>query len=198
MENNKIDFVLASRSPRRRDALNLIGLPFRVYVPNVSEEYEPGSSPRETVMGLSSRKARKAYEAESKAFIIAADTVVSLDGMILEKPGSRAEAEDMLHRLSGKSHEVYTGISLFYRDKLVIDFDVTKVYFRDLTENEIESYIDSGSPFDKAGSYGIQDRAGAFVRRIEGDYLNVTGFPLCKMIELMKTEYGIDYEKYIL
>ena len=106
----------------------------------------------------------------------------------------------MLEMLNGKTHKVVTSVCIANtkNNKITVQSETSEVTFKNHSKEELISYINDFKPFDKAGSYGIQDRAGAFVRRIEGDYLNVTGFPLCKMIELMKTEYGIDYEKYIL
>jgi len=192
-EQQTVDIILASGSPRRRKLLRQINLTFEVEASGSSERYDPNDRPQDIVVELALRKARKVGEDRKDTLTIGADTVVVLDGVILEKPATRQEAADILGRLSGNTHEVVTGVALVKTGTRgnIIDsctfFEVTKVSFAELDEMEINSYIDTGSPMDKAGAYGIQDDHGAvFVNKIEGDYYNVVGFPLHSFYTTLK------------
>lgn len=185
--------ILASRSPRRKKLLEQIGLPFTVEPSEVSEAYDPDDSPQKIVCELALQKARQVARGKTDALIIGADTLVVLDDTILEKPGTTQEAMKILSRLSGSTHQVLTGVALLKTEKKGnIDavntfFERTDVTFAKLTEDEIHKYVETGSPMDKAGAYGIQDDHGAlFVKEIKGDYYNVVGFPLHSFYTILK------------
>lgn len=167
--------ILASASPRRTELLQQIGIPHEVVPANVVEEAPYPMSPREYVRHLSQKKAR-AITADG--VILAADTVVAIDDMILEKPADISEARAMLARLSGRAHEVVTGVTIRFGEKEET-FDVTtQVRFGALPDEWMEDYIATNEPYDKAGGYGIQAMGGLFVEAIEGDYYNVVGLPI--------------------
>lgn len=175
--------ILASRSPRRIHLLSLLGIPFSVQESGVEEIHENGSSPEDLVQRLSLRKANEVAACLPSGIVIGADTVVVLNGEILGKPSSSDDAVAMLSKLSGKTHAVYTGFALVDAEtkESYIDFEKTEVTFRPLAAEEIDRYVHSGAPMDKAGAYGIQDDYGAvFVARIDGCFYNVVGFPLSK------------------
>lgn len=178
-----IEIVLASGSPRRRQLLEQIGLTgFRVLASDVDESLPAGLGPGEAVELLSARKgAAVAGLVSPETLVIAADTVVALDGAILGKPRDGEEARRMLSALSGRTHQVYTGVSLFYRGERRTEHEVTSVAFRPLSEEEIAAYVATGEPMDKAGAYGIQGLGALLVERLEGDYFNVMGLPLCRL-----------------
>lgn len=176
-------FVLASRSPRRQYLLNQIGLTFEIRESGVDEDGMDGLHPVEYVTGLSKLKASAVASTEQNAIIIGADTIVVLEGKILNKPRDGDDAVRMLKELSGKTHRVYTGFTLLdcQTNKTVSAVETTDVTFRELRDDEIREYVKSGSPMDKAGAYGIQDDYGAvFVERINGCFYNVVGFPLTR------------------
>ncbi|HLF14903.1 MAG TPA: Maf family protein [Bacteroidota bacterium] len=175
--------ILASGSPRRRHLLRQIGFSFTVDESDVPEDTDGHGSPSEIVLDLSRRKAAQVASRHPDAYIIGADTIVVLDGAVLGKPSDAGDAGRMLRLLSGRTHEVYTGFCVIEKpgERSVSDYEVTKVTFRRLSEEEIDSYVRSGSPMDKAGAYGIQDDYGAiFVEKIEGCFYNVVGFPLTR------------------
>ncbi|MCB2206112.1 septum formation protein Maf [bacterium] len=174
--------ILASRSPRRSALLRQIGLEFTCLPSSVDEILDETVSPADHVTILSERKARDVASTLDEGVVVGADTIVVLDGEIIEKPASPDEAVQMLQRLSNARHEVFTGYALVdaATQRTLTRFERTEVWFRQLAEEEISSYVQSGSPMDKAGAYGIQDDFGAvFVRKIVGDYYNVVGLPLC-------------------
>ena len=180
--------ILASGSPRRRELLEKFSLPFEI-LPACGEEHaESGLSPEETVIALARAKAREvaARVGDSSAVILAADTVVECDGRILGKPHGEAGAREMLSALSGREHRVWSGLCVREGERERVAAEATKVFFRPLREEELTLYIQSGEPLDKAGAYGYQGLAGAFVERIEGDYYNVIGLPLCRLGELLR------------
>ncbi len=184
--------ILASASPRRRQLLALTGLDFEVIPANADEECNIPLEPDAFVVGLAARKARLiAQSRPTDDIIIAADTVVYCDGNILGKPKDACDAEKMLMLLSGRWHEVLTGFAVMSDKKLILDYDITSVKMRKIYDDECRSYISSGEPFDKAGGYGIQEKGGAFVERIEGNYHNVVGLPLCKLCMHLRNEFGI-------
>lgn len=178
--------VLASKSPRRQELLTLMGLAFTVELKDVDESYPPNLSPAEIAVYISEKKA-KAFSADN-AIVITADTIVALNGEILGKPEDRTHAQEMLSKLSGSRHEVFTGVTLVKGDKTFSFYDRTEVYCKAVTSEEIDFYIDNYKPFDKAGSYGVQDWWGIVaVQRIEGSYTNVMGLPTEKLYnELLK------------
>ncbi|MCI9328048.1 MAG: septum formation protein Maf [Lachnospiraceae bacterium] len=210
---NKV--ILASASPRRRELLTQIGMEYEV-IPALSEEKLPlrkaGGSlgcagdcrdgerellPSEIVELLSAQKAGEVLERllkEKRSFftVIGADTVVALDGVVMGKPGSRQEAISMLTRLQGRSHQVYTGVTLIAQNGenepplQVIFHEKTDVVMYPMSEAEINAYVDTGEPMDKAGAYGIQGRCAAFIREIHGDYNNVVGLPVGRVYQELK------------
>ncbi|MCP2518823.1 Maf family protein [Candidatus Aminicenantes bacterium AC-335-A11] len=181
-------WILASRSPRRIEILNRIGINPIIFPVEIKEERLKGEKPREYVMRLSKQKVEKAAEKFSSGIIIGADTIVVLDGKFLGKPQNDEEARKILSLLSGKKHFVYTGLTLLkIEDKtLVSDYEKSTVFFIELTEEMIDWYIKSKEPMDKAGAYGIQGKAGIFVEKIEGCYFNIVGFPLNLFYRLSK------------
>ena len=186
--------ILASASPRRKKLLQQLNLPFEVHPSPVDENYDPALLPDEIVQQLALRKAQDVASRQADALIIGADTIVVFKDSILEKPVDADEARRMLQDLSGHTHQVYTGVALCKTDHKnnIIDtttfFEITNVMFGDLNLRDIDRYVAGGSPMDKAGAYGIQDDFGAiFVKRIEGDYYNVVGFPLHRFYTVMNT-----------
>ena len=184
--------ILASQSPRRKALLEQAGLRDFIVRPAPGEELKPGTlAPAEAVVAIALSKGRQvAEEAEPGALILAADTMVCLEGELLGKPGDEAEAHAMLRRLSGRRHTVYTGVALILDNREVTGVETTDVYFGDLTDAAIWAYVKTGEPMDKAGAYGLQGRAGVFVRRIEGDVTNVIGLPLYRVAR-MAQEMGV-------
>ncbi|MCS7014032.1 MAG: Maf family protein [Chloroherpetonaceae bacterium] len=183
--------VLASKSPRRQSLLRLTGIPFETIEVNVDESFSPLLSPAEIVQGLSERKARYALEQyphlQDNAVVLSADTIVVIDNSVLNKPQDFSQAVQMLTRLQGRTHEVFTGFALLGAGQVHLDYERTAVTFAPMTQAEIEHYIQTAQPFDKAGSYGIQDDFGAcFIERIEGCYYNVVGLPLAKVYRALK------------
>ncbi len=186
--------VLASNSPRRREILGLTGINFEVIPDTVPEPKMSGLSHEETVMLLSKFKGDNVSKVlEGDAVIISADTVVSVDDEILGKPKSSEDAFNMLSLLSGREHSVYTGVYIVEKNtgKSVNFYEKTQVSFKNLDISEIKAYIDSGEFCDKAGAYGIQGKAALFVEKIEGDYLNVVGLPLCHLVKVLMKEFDI-------
>ncbi|MBB6497973.1 Maf family protein [Pedobacter cryoconitis] len=174
--------ILASKSPRRQELMQLMGLDFKVLLKDVDESYPENLSPAEIACYISEKKAVAFAEERFSSLVITADTIVAYQGEILGKPENAAHAKEMLQKLSGTSHLVYTGVSLAYKDKLKTFFDQTEVCFRVLTIEEIEHYIQKYNPLDKAGSYGIQDWLGFIaVEQITGSYTNVMGLPTEKL-----------------
>lgn len=188
-----LKIVLASQSPRRKNLLNQLGIAFEI-IPSTVTEIITSTNPFEIVTDLSLQKAKDVASTQSDSLIIGADTIVVQNGTILGKPNSKEEAFTMLTNLSGTFHYVYTGVSFVVTDAskniytTLSFYEETKVWFTSLSEHEIQSYINGGSPMDKAGAYGIQDDWGSvFVERIEGDYYNVVGLPLSRFYKEIKT-----------
>lgn len=178
--------ILASQSPRRRELMGLFGLPFEIRTKEIDETLEAGISVSEAVANLSRRKA-EAIERSPADIVIAADTVVVLDGQALGKPRDEADARKMLCRLSGKTHQVMTGLTVLQGERAVSCTEITQVTFGKLTQQQIDDYIRTGEPMDKAGSYGIQGKAALFVEGISGDYYNVVGLPVCRLGGILRT-----------
>lgn len=181
----KQKLILASTSPRRADLLQSAGLAFTVVRPDADEKQHPGETPVEYAVRTAREKA-ESVPALSGTVILGADTVVAAEGRILGKPADAGDAKAMLRLLSGKMHEVITGVCLRSAGKTVCFHTATAVLFRDLPEAEISAYVASGEPFDKAGAYAIQNGAAGMVRRIDGSYSNVVGLPLCETIEALE------------
>ena len=177
--------ILASSSPRRRELLQQIGADFTV-CPGTYDEDVPGrDNPEKFVHTQAVGKAASVAALYPHAWVVGADTIVAANGKILGKPRSEAEAVQMLRNLSGKGHDVYTGIALQCGESVYSHVEKTSVFFRPLGEAEIAAYVATGEPMDKAGSYGIQGRGAVFVEKIVGDYTNVVGLPLCALFVLM-------------
>lgn len=178
-----MSIILASNSPRRRELLAQIGIrDFQILSPDVDEAVEPGLSPARMVEALSLRKAQAAAgRAGAEDLIIAADTVVALDGRVLGKPQDQGEAFAMLSALSGREHRVYTGVTVLRGGQAATEHEETAVAFRALSPEEIRDYIATGEPMDKAGAYGIQGVGALLVQGIRGDYCNVVGLPLFRL-----------------
>ena len=178
--------ILASQSPRRRELLTLVDLAHEVRPAHIDESPLPGESPRPHVERLAREKAAAIAAAERDATIVAADTIVVIDDLILGKPADAAEAHRTLRRLSGRTHTVYTAIAVARGDRMLSAVEEVSVRFRPLDDAEIDAYVATGEPMDKAGSYGIQGHGAAIVERIEGDYYAVMGLPLCRLVQLLK------------
>lgn len=191
--------VLASKSPRRRELLEMLGAQFEVITSDCDENIT-GLAPRDLVRELALRKAEAVYERlnDPDAVVIGSDTIVTPDGVkALGKPRDRGDAVRTLTELSGKWHSVCTGIAVIGRaadntSKKIAETVETKVKFLDLTKEECERYADTGEPLDKAGSYGIQGRGGALVEKIDGDYYSVVGLPVSRLRVILRDEFGIN------
>ncbi|HEV2222593.1 MAG TPA: Maf family protein [Candidatus Acidoferrales bacterium] len=190
----KSKLILASVSPRRAEILRNAGFDFEVVPAHANESRRPNEAATDYVRRLAEEKARMAGGqlsdklAHGSTVIIGADTVVVIDGEILGKPSSAANAREMLRRLSGKTHEVYTGLAVLQGNGAAIRtaVETTRVTFAALSEKEIEDYIATGEPCDKAGAYAIQGRGGKFISRIEGCYFNVMGLPLARLYAILR------------
>ena len=182
------DFILASASPRRYALLRQVGLSFRIVPSRLSESDQTGMKPRQHALHWAAAKAKEVAESYPQEWVLGADTVVVLDGEILGKPVNPSEAMAMLSRLSGRSHIVITGLCLILAEAEVEgrEYVETKVSMKHLTTEDIQGYVETGEPMDKAGSYGIQGIGGCLVQRIEGSYSNVVGLPLCETVELLR------------
>ena len=188
----KTELVLASASPRRRDLLEMLGLFDLTVLPaRVETPLDPLIPVPEAVARVALSKAKDtASRAPKGSLVLGADTVVCLEGRILGKPKDAEEASTMLHALSGKKHTVYTGMALIRDDRQLCDTAAAEVWFRPLADREIDAYIATGSPLDKAGAYGAQDLAALFVERIEGEFYTVVGLPMCGLGKLLAA-FGI-------
>lgn len=180
-----MSLVLASQSPRRREILERAGFAFSVRVASVPEQPRPGEDPVTYARRLAREKA-EAVERSDHETVLGADTVVVLEEHLLEKPADAEDAFRMLRLLSGREHSVITGICLLHGAGILSDHEETKVRFVDLTDCEIDQYVKSGEPVDKAGAYAIQGLASKFIDRIEGDYSNVVGLPVALVYRHLK------------
>ncbi|MFQ5630483.1 MAG: Maf family protein, partial [bacterium] len=184
--------VLASGSPRRQALFRSLGLDFSVHVPAIDENFTPGQPPEKIVIELAKSKAKVAATTFSNACVVSADTIVVLSGQILGKPRDASDAENMLQKLSGKTHEVFTGYAIVTtpENEMATGVERTAVTFHELRVEEIKAYIDTKSPLDKAGAYGIQDAGAIFVKRIDGCFYNVMGFPLASFYQTCRAFLG--------
>lgn len=193
MNNKKI--ILASASPRRKELLENLDLEFDIIPDNSDEVIDEFLAPEEVVRALAIQKASNVGKnADKNALVIGADTVVCIDGQILGKPKDAEDAKKMLYTLSGREHYVCTGIAIYDCEtgRIVSDMERTAVKFKPLDDDEIDKYVSSGAPLDKAGAYGIQGHASLFVEGIRGDFFNVVGLPVCKLSMLLKNEFGFN------
>ncbi len=178
-----IELILASKSPRRRDLLTEMGLPFSVVTMEVDEQFPDIMHPRDAVRFLAEKKARAVADAlDHPAIVIASDTMVEVDGKPLGKPINEEDAARMLHQLSGRHHNVHTGVCVVYARQMLSGVDSTDVFFHSIDDKDIAKYISTGEPMDKAGAYGIQGKGGRFVSHINGHMDNVIGLP-CKLLD---------------
>ena len=178
--------ILASSSPRRRAILDQLGLAHRVHASGLKEQPVPGESPEATVERLALEKAHAVQEVHADEVILAADTAVVLDGDMLGKPKDQQDARDMLRRLQGRSHQVMTGVAVLSPSGRWSGVSITTVRFRSLSDEEIEAYVASGEPMDKAGAYAIQGLGAGLVEEISGCFYNVVGLPVSLTIRLLR------------
>lgn len=186
--------ILASQSPRRKQLLSQIGIKdFEILVPEADETFDPSLPPEEIVASICRKKgeAARALAGDPEAVIISADTMVFLEGLRLGKPRDQVDAFTMLSALSGRTHQVRTGVTVSRGERMETRTETTSVAFRPLHQDEIWGYIRTGEPFDKAGGYGVQGKAALFVRKIEGDYFNVMGLPLF-LLGGMLADFGVN------
>ena len=180
--------LLASASPRRREILQNLGFEFEILPSDVDESEVMWNDPVESAKLLAEIKGIDAQKTRPRKTIIAADTIVLCEGKVMGKPEGQDEAAEMLGSLSGRMHEVVTGIALIAPPNIrIIEAESTKVYFRELGSREIQRYISTREPFDKAGAYAIQGYASAFIDRIEGDYFNVVGLPVARLFSMFRS-----------
>ena len=180
-----MSIILASASPRRKELLGLFRVPFEIRVADIDETMDPTKAPFDEVARVSRLKAL-AVSREEDDTVIAADTIVVCEGRVLGKPKDKQEACEMLRLLSGRDHQVMTGVTVVKGQQAETFTEVTDLHFRPLSEEEIEAYVATGEPMDKAGSYGIQGGAALFCTRMVGDYYNVMGLPVCRLGEVIR------------
>ena len=180
-----MQLILASASPRRKELLGLFKIPFTIRVADIDETMDNTKSPFDEVARVSRLKAL-AVERQEKDIVIAADTIVVCEDRVLGKPKDAAEAVEMLSALSGRDHQVMTGCTVLRGETVQTFTEVTDLHFRELSRKEIENYVASGEPMDKAGAYSIQGGAALFCERMVGDYYNVMGLPVCRLGQVLK------------
>jgi septum formation protein len=182
------NLILASSSPRRAELLKQIGLNYQIMVCDVDETLLPGMSPPELVEFLAERKAAAVARNLHEGIVLGADTVVVWQGQVLGKPLNEEDAFSMLVKLQGSTHDVYTGVALIdvHSGKIMVGHEKTRVFFRNIEEDEIRRYVASGEPLDKAGAYGAQGLAAIYINKLEGCYTNVVGLPLARLSVMLK------------
>ena len=180
-----MNLILASASPRRKELLEKFGVPFEIRVADIDETMDDSLLPYDEV-GRVSRSKALAVRREKGDIVIAADTIVVCENRVLGKPHDAEEAKAMLRLLSGRDHQVMTGCTVLRDEKCETFTEVTDLHFRVLRESEIDKYVQSGEPMDKAGAYGIQGGAALFCQRLSGDYYNVMGLPVCRLGEVLR------------
>ena len=181
-----MQLILASASPRRKELLGLFGIPFAVRAADIDETMDPSAAPRQEAARVSRLKAQ-AVPRDPDDVVVAADTIVVCDGKILGKPKDPRQAVEMLTLLSGRDHQVMTGCTVLRGENSETFTEVTDLHFRALSQKEIEAYVRSGEPMDKAGAYGIQGGAALFCEGLKGDYYNVVGLPVCRLHKALQT-----------
>lgn len=203
MESGKYQLILGSQSPRRKELLSWLNIPFKIVTADLAEISEEEDSEK-IAMDLASQKAHAVWEllpGTQECFVIASDTIVVLDGKLYGKPSSKDDARRILKELSGKSHEVITGVSFLFKNfetnkiREHLFFDSTEVEFNEISKDLLESYIATGDSFDKAGAYGIQGPSLTFISKINGSYSNVVGFPLNKIVSELAIILGDEFKK---
>ena len=193
LNRTPVRVILASQSPRRRELLAQIGIMHEVRPADVDETVWPGEEPVPHSERLARDKAHTLALLHPDALVIGSDTIVVIDGVIMSKPVSRDDAIAMLERLSGREHTVYTSVAVAHEGRTLSGVEAVQVQFRTLTRAQIEAYVDTGEPMDKAGAYGIQGYGATLVERISGDYFAVMGLPLGRLVGLIR-ELGYAYE----
>jgi septum formation protein len=183
-----LHIVLASRSPRRAELLAAAGISFEVLAADIDESARPAEDPAAYVERLAIAKARAVLALRPEAIVLGADTTVVVDGRMLGKPESERDAREMLQALSGRAHDVLTGVAIVSRRGTRSAVDRTRVWFHLLTNEDIQGYLHSGEPMDKAGAYGIQGLASRFIPRIEGSYTNVVGLPVALVSSILREQ----------
>ena len=178
--------ILASKSPRRKQLLSMMGLEFTVETADIDETMDKSQTPEHEVAAVSARKAAKIAAEHPQDIVVSADTIVVIDGKILGKPKDAADAARMLRLLSGRTHTVYTGLSVSRGGTCRTEVVATGVTFRALSDAEIAAYIQTGEPMDKAGAYGIQGYGSMFVSHLDGDYFCVMGLPVCTLARMLR------------
>lgn len=181
---NKV--ILASGSPRRKELLSLLGIEFDIIPADIDEEINPNNKLTDEIEKLSYLKAYEVFKDNKDSIVIGSDTVVSINNEVLGKPNTKDNAKKMLQKLSGNCHQVITAVSILSPTKSETFSTVSNVYFRELTEDEIEEYANSDEPLDKAGAYAIQGYARKFISRIDGDYYSIIGLPICELSQRIK------------
>ena len=184
-----MSIILASKSPRRQELLSLMGLEFQVITADIDEMIDKSFPIEQEISRLSRQKAEAIDDNDN--IIISADTVVVLGNTVMGKPRDAENARQMLNVLSGKTHRVITAVTVKNGDKIRTEVVITEIVFRELSKREIDSYVASGSPMDKAGAYGVQEKAAAFVKEIHGDYFSVVGLPVCTLAVMLR-EFGVE------
>lgn len=177
--------ILASASPRRKELLSLLDIPFTVRAADIDETMDPQKPAAQEVARVSRLKAL-AVSRKAEDVVIAADTIVVCDNQVLGKPRDQEDAKKMLRMLSGRDHQVMTGCTVLRGDRMESFTEITDLHFRSLTDREIIKYVESGEPMDKAGAYGIQGGAALFCEKLSGDYYNVVGLPICRLWETLQ------------
>ena len=180
-----MQLILASQSPRRKELLGLFHIPFTVRVADIDETMDPAKDPAEEVARVSKAKAF-AIPRQEDDVVIAADTIVVLEDQVLGKPADAMQAEAMLTALSGRDHQVMTGVTVLRGNRCLTCTEITDIHFRALSQAEIRRYIATGEPMDKAGAYGIQGGAALFAEKLQGDYYNVMGLPVCRLFLMLR------------
>ena len=180
--------ILASESPRRKELLERMGLDFTVRVAPIDETMDPFAHPADEVSRVAQLKAKSVYSyCNDGDIIIGADTIVVCDSLVMGKPRSESEAFSMLRRLSGREHQVMTGLCVLRGSQVTVCTEITNIHFRPLSDREIRAYVRTGEPMDKAGSYGIQGGAALFAEKLVGDYYNVVGLPVCTLGKILRS-----------
>lgn len=193
----KKEIILASTSPRRHEAARAMGLEFKIVPSDYEEDMDLEKSPEDLVMYLAHGKAADVAKKHKKGIVIGVDTIVVFNDKILGKPRDKEDAFNMLKSFSGKTQEVYSGVCLIDCEtgKMIKDYEITKVKFRKVDDSEINSYVATGEPLDKAGAYGIQDLSSIFIEKVDGCYFNVTGFPVYNIYKNLR-KLGVDIFQY--
>ncbi|MDO4940862.1 MAG: Maf family protein [Erysipelotrichaceae bacterium] len=182
---NKI--ILASQSPRRKELLNMLGIPFDVIVADIDEQIDYRNNLVEEIKKLSYQKANAVFENHQDNIVIGSDTIVYINNEVLGKPKTMENAKEMLHKLSNKTHQVVTAVTIMSKEKTDTFASITDVTFYELTDKEINDYVESTEPLDKAGAYAIQGKGCEFVKAINGDYYTVVGLPIAEVLRHLRT-----------